>query len=258
MENGADMGWIKNFLVSTDRLLSVCGEYLIDSGYIMMDTDSIYYSLEASSLHYIFNPFIKTDFTKNCRKITADITGNYFTDYSVAGEIFRERLLKEAGQRDFNVRIILARWEELYYKGSKSSDNARQIKIEKPEKTRAAFKNIFNMFSKKEDSNVTTAITNTTGYMCLTGICSINTRIPIKDEGVTIGRSMLQKEYGLLNNGIGKSHARIYLKDGSVFATDLGSRNGTYLNGEQLEKRTPVKMEKGDILAFSDEEFILC
>ncbi len=50
----------------------------------------------------------------------------------------------------------------------------------------------------------------------------------------------------------------MHVSIGSIFATDLGSRNGTYLNGEQLEKRVPVKMERGDILAFSDEEFILC
>jgi len=106
--------------------------------------------------------------------------------------------------------------------------------------------------------NETMAITNTSGCMCLTGICSINTKIPIKEEGVTVGRTMLQKEYGLYNSGIGKTHARVYKQDGNIFATDLGSKNGTYLNGEQLDKRVPVKMERGDILAFSDEEFILC
>lgn len=106
--------------------------------------------------------------------------------------------------------------------------------------------------------NETCVISNTSGVMCLTGICSINTKIPVKNEGITVGRGMLSKDYGLCNNSIGKAHARVYEQEGIVYVTDFGSRNGTYLNGEKLEKRVPSIIVRGDIIAFSDEEFILC
>ena len=37
--------------------------------------------------------------------------------------------------------------------------------------------------------------------------------------------------------------------------TDLGSTNGTMVNGVQIEKNTPVKLGDGFRLTISDEEF---
>lgn len=258
MENGADEQWIKCFFISLDGLLSVCGEYLIDSDFINIDIKSVYYSEDSGEIKYIFNPFEKGDFKSLCRKLLADIAGNYFIDHAVSGELFRERLLREIGKKDFNIRNTLARWESLSYCEIREQPREKKNKDTKKYKAAELFNYIAGMFNKKEEQNATMAVTNITGEMCLTGICSINTRIPIKEEGVTVGRTMLQKEFGLYNSGIGKIHARIYKQDGYIYATDLGSKNGTYLNGDLLDKRVPAKMERGDILAFSDEEFILC
>lgn len=41
-------------------------------------------------------------------------------------------------------------------------------------------------------------------------------------------------------------HARLYLRDGTVWVEDLGSTNGTWLNGERLN--TPTRIRKGDRL----------
>ena len=258
LENGADEQWMKNFLLSVDGIIALCGEYLINSDYIIVSTESIFYSADTGEIVFVFNPFEINDFNLCCRKILVDIAGNYFLDHAVSGEIFRERFLREVGNKNFNIRNVLANWDALSYKEKSDAINSDFINSKKTAKTTDLFKELFGKLNKKEDQNTTMAITNTSGHMCLTGICSINTKIPIKEEGVTVGRTMLQKDYGLYNSGIGKTHARVYKQDGSIFATDLGSRNGTYLNGEQLEKRVPVKMERGDILAFSDEEFILC
>lgn len=258
MENGSDGQWLRIFMTAADRVLAYCGEYLINPDFILMETESVFVSPSAKSIHFIFNPFIKNDFNDACRKVTADIAGNYYTDHGVSAEVLRERILRETGKKDFNIRQLLSRWNQLANAGEEN----RRIIQNQPSLNESAgndvIKNILDRFRKKEHENPTTAVANTTGGLCLTGICSIDTRIPIKSEGVTVGRTMLQKEYGLYNSGIGKTHARVYQQDGYVYATDLGSRNGTYLNGELIDKRVPVKVEKGDILAFSDEEFILC
>lgn len=258
MENGANKQWIKNFLLSLDGIIALCGEYLINQDYIVLSVESIFYSVDTGEILYIFNPFESNDFNLYCRKLLVDIAGNYFLDHAVSGEIFRERFLREVGNKNFNLRNILADWEILSYREKNDIVKSDLVTPKKAVKATEIIKELFSKINKKEDLNATMAITNTSGFMCLTGICSINTKIPIKEEGVTVGRTMLQKEYGLYNSGIGKNHARVYKQDGNIFATDLGSKNGTYLNGEQLDKRVPVKIERGDILAFSDEEFILC
>jgi pSer/pThr/pTyr-binding forkhead associated (FHA) protein len=45
---------------------------------------------------------------------------------------------------------------------------------------------------------------------------------------------------------VSQLHARIFQQDGQPFVEDLGSRNGTYLNGQQLMRPTPMK--QGDQL----------
>lgn len=258
-EYGADEQWIKNFLISADGMLALCGEFLIDPDFIVIDPKLIFFSQEKGLVRYIFNPFESSDFNSSTRKLLVEIAGNYFMDHGVSGELFRERLLRELGRREFNIRNLLARWGELNYQEEKIHQDERAQNKDRDIKSNDAFKGLFNrLVHKPEEDNATAAVSNTTGHRCLTGICSINTKIPIKREGVTIGRGMLSKNYGLYNSGIGKIHARVYEQAGEIFAVDLGSRNGTFLNGEQLEKRAPIKLERGDIIAFSDEEFILC
>lgn len=258
MENGSDEQWIKSLFLSLDSLLSVCGEYLIDPDYINIDIKSIYYSEDSGGIKYIFNPFEKGSFKSSCKKLLVDIAGNFYMNHAVSGELFRERILREIGKKDFNIRNTLAIWESLSYSAVRELPIETQKKADKKVEIVKLIKDIIGRFYKKEEINATMAVANTKGEMCLTGICSINTKIPIKEEGVTVGRTMLQKDFGLYNSGIGKIHARVYRQDGNVYVTDLGSKNGTYLNGDSLDKRVPVKIERGDILAFSDEEFILC
>ena len=255
---GADEVKIRYLLYSIDRMLAICGDYLLDKEYIMMAADCIHTKGKAGGIRFIFNPFEKMDFQKSCKNLLVDILGNYFSGYSIEGEKLRERLLREINKKDFNVRNLLFRWDDMI------EHNVSGIDIEstadKRETTqKSLLKGIMCKFNRQPPiENDTVCVTNNGGGMCLTGICSVNTKIPIITEGITVGRNMLQKDFGLYNSGIGKTHARVYEKDGTVYATDLGSKNGTYLNGERLEKRNPVKIERGDILAFYDEEFILC
>jgi pSer/pThr/pTyr-binding forkhead associated (FHA) protein len=41
-------------------------------------------------------------------------------------------------------------------------------------------------------------------------------------------------------------HARLFRRDGSLWAEDLGSTNGTWLNGERLDGTT--RLSRGDVL----------
>jgi len=53
--------------------------------------------------------------------------------------------------------------------------------------------------------------------------------------------------------GISRKHARIAVVDHDVFVTDLGSLNGTLLNGRVIESK--ARLSHGDILVFYVNEY---
>jgi len=51
---------------------------------------------------------------------------------------------------------------------------------------------------------------------------------------------------------VSRLHAELYLdKDRSLYLRDMGSKNGTKINGESIRKFRPVKLKPGDVVAFS-------
>ena len=48
------------------------------------------------------------------------------------------------------------------------------------------------------------------------------------------------------------AHARVYTRAGSAFIEDLGSTNGTFVNGRQITR--PVRLEVGDTVRIGDTE----
>ena len=70
---------------------------------------------------------------------------------------------------------------------------------------------------------------------------------PLGNE-VTVGRAggcavMLPED-----SFVSQLHARLFRRDGSLFVEDLGSTNGTFLNGKKVS--APVSVRKGDKVQF--------
>lgn len=57
------------------------------------------------------------------------------------------------------------------------------------------------------------------------------------------------------NRFVSTHHARIVPRDGAWLLEDLGSTNGTLVNGEPLD--TPRLLQPGDCVQFGDTEFIV-
>lgn len=52
---------------------------------------------------------------------------------------------------------------------------------------------------------------------------------------------------------VGREHARLFVDDERrVFVTDLGSKNGTVINGKYLQKGKPYEIFAGDFISFGD------
>jgi hypothetical protein len=80
----------------------------------------------------------------------------------------------------------------------------------------------------------------------------------IQDKPLVLGRRELDETSELTSNdidltpynaherGVSRRHAHIYHADGGLFIEDLGSSNGTVVNGTVLELNQPQKLRDGD------------
>lgn len=77
----------------------------------------------------------------------------------------------------------------------------------------------------------------------------------IRKRGVTIGRSAADCDFVLDTPSISRSHLRAILHDNLLYIEDLGSANGTSLNGKQLEPGQMAALHDNDDLEIADSHF---
>ena len=80
-----------------------------------------------------------------------------------------------------------------------------------------------------------------------------NKTFPLENAIVRIGR-ISSNDVCLDHHGISREHAIITHDQKGYYITDLGSRNGTYLNGRSVPDKT--KLADGDLLRFCDLELV--
>ncbi len=68
---------------------------------------------------------------------------------------------------------------------------------------------------------------------------------------ITIGRSA-ECQIRLNNPGVSRKHAKIYSANDQFFIEDLGTPNGTRVNGDQIEKAT--RIQHGDLIQVAGEK----
>lgn len=57
------------------------------------------------------------------------------------------------------------------------------------------------------------------------------------------------------NKSISRIHCAVDKIDGKFTVTDLGSTNGTFINGARLAPQVPYPIENGDILKLANTKF---
>jgi len=72
---------------------------------------------------------------------------------------------------------------------------------------------------------------------------------PIEKEEAVLGRD-LANEIVISDPEVSRRHARFFIRDESVFVEDLGSTNGTFLNGERIA--SPQQLRMGDVITFGE------
>jgi hypothetical protein len=72
------------------------------------------------------------------------------------------------------------------------------------------------------------------------------------DGGITMGRSDTA-EIRVDDAFASSSHARIYSRGDLMYVEDMGSTNGTYLNGRQIS--SAERLSRGDVIRIGDSEY---
>ncbi len=68
----------------------------------------------------------------------------------------------------------------------------------------------------------------------------------LKEGGVVIGRNPKDSPYIINHADVSRKHARMKVMKNRVFIEDLGSTNGTSVNGQSIEEMGPVSIDSGD------------
>ena len=77
------------------------------------------------------------------------------------------------------------------------------------------------------------------------------------DRELLLGRDP-QCDVVIPNRQVSRRHARVYPQERGVWVEDLGSKNGTFLNGERLEPGKPARLRDGDTLVLAlAQRFVL-
>ena len=70
-------------------------------------------------------------------------------------------------------------------------------------------------------------------------------------DGLFIGRGP-DCHKRVKDNSVSRVHAQLTVEGGELVVVDLGSTNGTFVNGEQIEPETPVVLQRGTQIEFGD------
>ncbi|MDM8534556.1 FHA domain-containing protein, partial [Clostridiaceae bacterium HSG29] len=81
-------------------------------------------------------------------------------------------------------------------------------------------------------------------------------KILIDNKNFIVGREKENCDYYISDKRISKMHFAIVKYEKEFFIKDLNSTNGTYLNGNLLEKNKLARISNNDVINISDNEYI--
>ena len=79
--------------------------------------------------------------------------------------------------------------------------------------------------------------------------------INISKSSFIIGRLQGQVDYISSNNAVGKVHVEIITRGDLYFLKDLNSRNGSFINGDQVVPNKENEIRSGDRISIANSDF---
>lgn len=79
--------------------------------------------------------------------------------------------------------------------------------------------------------------------------------VKIDKPSFIIGKMKEQVDYVILSKAVSRIHAEIGVESGTYYVRDLNSKNGTFINGEQINSNLNLPIKNGDELKFANREY---
>ena len=176
--------------------------------------------------------------------------GNFIFECAVDGEFDFYKFLNDSYSGGVTVNCVNAKW--LFPRGL----------------SRGIFTGNTEVVTESMDvtEEEATGFMNEEDLKDFTGI--IKASIVHKRSGITfsvvegrrfvVGRSAKKANYVVQGNtNVSREHVELYFKDGVLMVHDMGSANGTYINGRRVVGSVDESLKKDDVLVLADEEFII-
>jgi S-DNA-T family DNA segregation ATPase FtsK/SpoIIIE len=77
--------------------------------------------------------------------------------------------------------------------------------------------------------------------------------IPVYEKKIIIGRGT-NHVLAIPDNSISRNHVEVVFREGVITVTDLGTSNGTKIDGELLPGNVPVPYREGQMLTLGQSE----
>jgi pSer/pThr/pTyr-binding forkhead associated (FHA) protein len=90
------------------------------------------------------------------------------------------------------------------------------------------------------------------GQLIIYSGATIGLSFALKPPSVSVGRESEGNDIALQNQTVSRKHARLDWRDGKWYVTDLGSGNGTHINGRLLSSDVEVALAAKDEAQFGD------
>lgn len=78
-----------------------------------------------------------------------------------------------------------------------------------------------------------------------------------KREICFIGKLKEMADIALPSGAVSRLHARIRMAEGKCYLRDLNSKNGTWVNGQEVQGEKEIEIKEGDEIRFADLIYIL-
>lgn len=143
-------------------------------------------------------------------------------------------------------------------KQQKSEENQRPEKYQQKEKKQI---NLSEEVKGWKDENLTQLLNlaeEYNSYVLEEKYPDKNRRIQLKKGGVCfVGKLKDMADIVLTSSAVSRLHARIRIEGECVYLQDLNSKNGTWVNGREIQGEQEVKLNNGDEIRFADMVYIL-
>ncbi len=116
----------------------------------------------------------------------------------------------------------------------------------------------FSNYESKYDTQLlfSNEITSNKKYNHIACLVSDGKKIQITKNPFTLGKNSREVDYLCLNNSVSRVHAQIIFDGNQYYIMDMGSKNGTYINGNIILSHIKYPLDHQDMIKLANMKFL--